>query len=65
MTDQEDQALAAVNEILARLVRIETRVCKLMQFMNIDPSTRDGYTYPGVTRTCGVDHRAPVRYWEG
>lgn len=40
---REDQAQAAINQILERLVRIETRLCKLMQFSNVDPSTDDGY----------------------
>ena len=41
--EQEAQALAAISQILERLVRIETRLCKLMQFSNVDPSIDDGY----------------------
>ena len=37
MTREEAQAQAAINEILERLTRIETRLCKLMLHQNIHP----------------------------
>jgi hypothetical protein len=40
---QEQQALLAIEEILARLIRIETRVCKLMAALAVEPSNKDGY----------------------
>ena len=55
MTDQEAQALAVINDIDARLKRIETRLCKLMLYMNVDPSPNDGYVKP---------EPKPINYWE-
>lgn len=58
MTNEEQAALAAITEILERLTRIETRLCKLMLQLQVDPSNRDGYHKPPAT-----DLQAPVRYW--
>jgi hypothetical protein len=57
--NREDQALAAITEILARLTRIETKLSKFMAMRDVEPSAKDGYSKPKY------DHQHPVRYWEG
>lgn len=62
MTKQEDQALAVITEILARLTRIETKLSKFMAERGVEPSAKDGYGKPDHPK---YDHQRPVRYWEG
>ena len=60
MNTQEEQALAELSGITERLTRIETRLCKLMVHLQVDPSTKDGYRKPEPP---AHDWQAPVRYW--
>ena len=56
MTEQKLEAI--LSEILERLIRIETRQCKLMAKQGVEPSARDGYSKEFR------DYQSPVHYWE-